>query len=189
MNLYLHEIEDFKVVRGDTLRSPGLRNPDGSLSPVRRGHRQPAVQPSELGSRHLGRRPPLLLRRAPGEERRLRLGPAHGLLDERDTGRVGVVMPHGVLFRGGVEAKIRQCLVEQDQLEAVIGLPPNLFYSTSIPACLLIFRASKPEERRNHVLFVDGSARFAKGRNQNFMSDDDTDADPGRLPHRGRPGR
>ena len=53
------------------------------------------------------------------------------------TGRVGVVMPHGVLFRGGAEAKIRQCLIEQDRLEAVIGLPPNLFYSTSIPACIL----------------------------------------------------
>jgi type I restriction enzyme M protein len=85
-------------------------------------------------------------------------------------------MPHGVLFRGGVEAKIRQCLVERDELEAVIGLPPNLFYSTTIPACLLIFRADRPADRKNHVLFVDGSARFQKGRNQNYMSEDDYQA-------------
>ena len=92
------------------------------------------------------------------------------------TGRVGVVMPNGVLFRGGAEKSIRQCLVEQDQLEAVIGLPPNLFYSTTIPACLLIFRATKPAERQGHVLFVDGSARFVKGRKQNQMSEPDIEA-------------
>lgn len=93
-----------------------------------------------------------------------------------DTGRVGVVMPHGVLFRGGAEGQIRQCLIEKDLLEAVIGLPPNLFYSTTIPACLLIFRAVKSEERRNHVLFIDAAARFSKGKNQNVMGDADVTA-------------
>jgi type I restriction enzyme M protein len=67
-------------------------------------------------------------------------------------------------------------LVEADQLEAVIGLPGNLFYSTSIPACLLIFRSDKPDTRRGQVLFVDGSARFTKGRNQNQMSAEDVQA-------------
>ena len=105
------------------------------------------------------------------------------------TGRVGVVMPHGVLFRGGAEARIRQCLIEKDLLDAVIGLPPNLFYSTSIPACLLIFRDQKPAERKDHVLFVDGSARFAKGKNQNQMTDDDIKRPHRRLPHRRRPRR
>jgi type I restriction enzyme M protein len=92
------------------------------------------------------------------------------------TGRVGVVMPHGVLFRGGAEGDIRRCLVANDQLEAVIGLPPNLFYSTSIPASLLIFRGMKVPDRRAHVLFVDGSKRFEKGRNQNRMRSDDVEA-------------
>jgi type I restriction enzyme M protein len=86
-----------------------------------------------------------------------------------DGGRVGVVMPHGVLFRGGAEAKIRQCLIEDDRLEAVIGLPPNLFYSTSIPACILVFRSQKPPARKGHVLFVDGAARFTKAKNRNEM--------------------
>lgn len=85
-------------------------------------------------------------------------------------------MPHGVLFRGGTEQRIRQCLIENDQLEAVIGLPPNLFYSTTIPACLLIFRSRKTRVRRGQVLFVDGSARFARGKNQNLMSQSDVDA-------------
>ena len=84
-------------------------------------------------------------------------------------------MPHGVLFRGGAEARIRQCLIEDDRIEAVIGLPSNLFYSTSIPASLLVFRAEKNETRRNHILFIDASARFAKGKNQNTMSAADVD--------------
>jgi type I restriction enzyme M protein len=91
-------------------------------------------------------------------------------------GRVGVVMPHGVLFRGGAESRIRECLIQGDLLEAVIGLPPNLFYSTAIPACLLIFRAQKPEARRGSVLFVDGSKRFMKGRSQNQMVASDIEA-------------
>jgi type I restriction enzyme M protein len=89
------------------------------------------------------------------------------------SGRVGVVMPHGVLFRGGAEARVRQCLLERDLFDAVIGLPPNLFYSTAIPACILVFRGQKTADRKNHVLFVDGSARFAKGKNQNRMTDED----------------
>jgi len=87
-----------------------------------------------------------------------------------ETGRVGVVMPHGVLFRGGAEKQIRQGLVESDLLEAVIGLPPNLFYSTGIPACLLIFRASKLAQRKGGVLFVDGSTQFTKAKNQNRLT-------------------
>jgi type I restriction enzyme M protein len=87
-----------------------------------------------------------------------------------ETGRVGIVMPHGVLFRSGAEAAIRQHLIENDMLEAVIGLAPNLFYGTTIPACLLIFRASKSKERKKHVLFIDGSRRFTKGKNQNELS-------------------
>jgi type I restriction enzyme M protein len=63
--------------------------------------------------------------------------------------------------------------VKTDRLDAVIGLPPNLFYSTSIPACLLIFQAARPERYRGHLLFVDASKRFRKGKNQNSMADED----------------
>lgn len=95
-------------------------------------------------------------------------------MDDVD-GRVGVVMPHGVLFRGGKEAVIREQLIRSNLLEAVIGLPNNLFYSTSIPVCLLIFRAKKDAARTDKVLFVDAKARFTSGKNQNTMSDDDID--------------
>ena len=82
-------------------------------------------------------------------------------------------MPHGVLFRGEREAQIRQCLLGRICWRRSWRCPANLFYSTNIPACILIFRKDKPGERSGHVLFVDGSQRFVKGRNQNTMSEDD----------------
>lgn len=85
-------------------------------------------------------------------------------------------MPHGVLFRGGREADMRRWVIENDLLEAVIGLPNNLFYSTTIPVCLLIFRAIKQAERQGHVQFIDARARFKPGKNQNTMDEADVDA-------------
>jgi type I restriction enzyme M protein len=176
MNLFLHEIEDFKVVRGDTLRDPGLRNPDGSLQQFDVVIANPPFSLQNWGAdlwpadgRSFCGVPPA----KNGDYAWIQ----HMVSTMKpDTGRVGVVMPHGVLFRGGSEAKIRQCLIEQDRLEAVIALPAGLFYSTGIPACILVFKATKAEERRNQVLFVDGSARFTKGKNQNHMSEDDMEA-------------
>jgi type I restriction enzyme M protein len=84
---------------------------------------------------------------------------------------VATVMPHGVLFRGGVERDIRRQLIEEDLLEAVIGLPPNLFYGTPIPACILVLRApkAKPRNRRETVLFINADAEFASGRTQSLL--------------------
>jgi type I restriction enzyme M protein len=82
------------------------------------------------------------------------------------TGRVGVIVPHGVLFRGGAEGKIRQQLIEENLLDAVIGLPANLFYGTGIPAAILVFKRSKIDRR---VLFVDASREFEAGSNQNRL--------------------
>ena len=86
-----------------------------------------------------------------------------------------MVLPHGVLFRGGQEAAIRQRVLDDDLLEAVIGLPANLFYSTSIPTCILVFRApgTKAEERQDGVLFIDASKRFAKAKNRNVLTSAD----------------
>ena len=88
-------------------------------------------------------------------------------------GRLGVVMPHGVLFRGGSEAKIRQGMLQEDLFEAVIGLAPNLFYGTSIPAAILVLNRSKPPKRRRKVLFIDASGAFEEGGNQNRLRDED----------------
>lgn len=86
-------------------------------------------------------------------------------------GVLATVMPHGVLFRGGEEGKIRKGIIEADLLEAVIGVGPNLFYGTGIPAAILILRAkdSKPAERRGKVLFVNADAEFESGRAQNYL--------------------
>lgn len=86
-------------------------------------------------------------------------------------GMLATVMPHGVLFRGGAEQKIRAGFVADDALEAVIGLPPNLFYGTGIPACILVMRAkdTKPPERRGKVLFINADAEYHAGRAQNFL--------------------
>ena len=87
-------------------------------------------------------------------------------------GRLGVVLPHGILFRGGAEGKIRQGFLQDDKIEAVIGLPSNLFYGTGIPACILIVNNNKTVERRNKVLIVNGSLDFVEGKNQNTLSDE-----------------
>ena len=88
-------------------------------------------------------------------------------------GRLAVVMPHGVLFRGAAEGKIRQGLLQQDLFEAVIGLSPNLFYGTGIPASILVLNRDKPPGRQRKVLFIDASREFGEGINQNRLRDED----------------
>ena len=83
------------------------------------------------------------------------------------TGRMGVVVPHGVLFRGSSEGKIRQKLIEENLLDAVIGLPEKLFFGTGIPAAILIFKKHKVDDK---VLFIDASREFEAGKNQNHLS-------------------
>ena len=92
-----------------------------------------------------------------------------------DTGRVGVIMPHGVLFRGSSEGKIRQQLIEENLLEAVIGLPANLFFGTGIPASILLF--NKAKGNNTDVLFIDASKGYEAGKNQNKLRDNDKVSD------------
>jgi type I restriction enzyme M protein len=103
----------------------------------------------------------------------------HMLAVTKEGGTVASIMPHGVLFRGGGEAEIRKGLVENDLLEAVIGLAPNLFYGTGIPACILVLRQRKYDgarvisgksfERQGKVLFINADREFFEGRAQNFL--------------------
>jgi len=103
----------------------------------------------------------------------------HMLAVTRDGGMVATVMPHGVLFRGGEERTIRAGIIEDDLLEAVIGVAPSLFYGTGIPACILVLRqrvqnganrvSGKPAERRGKVLFINADREFSEGRAQNHL--------------------
>lgn len=178
MNLYLHGVEDFTIKRGDTFRDPKLLDGD-RLRKFDVVIANPPFSLDNWPADTWGKDPH---KRALGGI----VPPAkngdwawvqHMLATMRpDTGRVGVVMPHGVLFRGGREKDMRRHVVDNELLDAVIGLPNNLFYSTTIPVCLLIFRATKPEQREGQVLFVDARHRFAPARNQNTLDDDDVTA-------------
>jgi len=88
------------------------------------------------------------------------------------SGKVGVIVPHGVLFRSGAEGRIREALIKENLLEAVIGLPENLFFGTGIPAAIMIFNKAK---EREEVLFIDASKGFEKGTRQNKLRDEDID--------------
>jgi type I restriction enzyme M protein len=85
------------------------------------------------------------------------------------SARMAVVLPQGALFRKAAEGKIRQALLEEDLIEAVIGLAPNLFYGTQLAGSIMVLRRRKPSERKNKVLVVDASSLFRKGRAQNFL--------------------
>ena len=94
-------------------------------------------------------------------------------LDENGT--MAVVLPHGVLFRGAAEGHIRKHLIkEKNYLDAVIGLPANIFYGTSIPTCILVLKKSR--EHKDNILFIDASQNFGKATNQNYLQDEDLDA-------------
>ena len=93
----------------------------------------------------------------------------HMIKSMNSTGRMTVVLPHGALFRKGAEGKIRQALLEQDLLEAVIGLGPNIFYGTQLAACVMVFKQNKLAEKKGKVLFIDASDQIRVGRAQNFL--------------------
>jgi type I restriction enzyme M protein len=90
----------------------------------------------------------------------------------KDDGMLAVVVPHGVLFRGGAEGRIREGMLGADVIEAVVGLAPNLFYGAGIPAAILVCRKNKPAERRGKVLIVNGDATFQPGKAQNYLTDE-----------------
>jgi len=87
-------------------------------------------------------------------------------------GKLGIVLPHGVLFRGSAEGKIREGILKDDILEAVVGLPAKLFYNTGIPASILIVNKNKPAHLKNKVIFIDASKDYKEGKNQNQLEDE-----------------
>lgn len=96
----------------------------------------------------------------------------HGIYHLKPSGRMAIVLPHGVLFRGAAEGTIRKAIIDKNYLDAVIGLPSNLFYSTGIPTVILVFRKDR---KTNDVLFIDASQHFEKDKKQNRLREEDID--------------
>jgi len=170
MNMFLHDVEDFKIVREDTLRNPAFFEGD-ELRTFDCVIANPPFSLKDWGAENwvndpYGRN----IAGVPPEGNGDMAWVQHMIKSMKDkTGRMAVVLPHGALFRKGAEGKIRKALIEMDLLEAVIGLGPNLFYGTSLAACILIFRTNKIKARKKKVLIVDGSAEIRVGRAQNFL--------------------
>jgi len=173
MNMFLHDINDARIEWGDTLLDPKLleddklmrfevvvANPPFSLD--KWGANLAEKEQKSHNRWHRGVPP-----KSKGDYAFI----SHMVETATEgTGRVGVVVPHGVLFRGGAEGRIRQALIEENLLDAVIGLPPNLFFGTGIPAAILIFRKDRSD--RTDVLFIDASHEFEPGKNKNRLREE-----------------
>lgn len=170
MNMFLHGMDSFEIAWGDTLRNPRLHEGD-QLSRFDIVVANPPFSLDKWGQDQAGADPYLRFQRGlPPKSKADYAFICHMIETAREgTGRVGVVVPHGVLFRGAAEGKIRQQLIQENLLEAVIGLPANLFFGTGIPAAILIFNKGKTA---GDVLFIDSSREFKDGKNQNHLTED-----------------
>jgi len=170
MNMFLHDVNQPSIKWGDTIRNPlhhegdnlmrfnvVTANPPFSLD--KWGHGFAQNDPFKRFWRGL---PP----KSTGDYAFITHMIESTYLEPGQNGRLGVVVPHGVLFRGGSEGKIRQQFIEENLLDAVIGLPANLFYGTGIPAALLIFKRDRTDKK---VLFIDASREFKQGTTQNYL--------------------
>jgi type I restriction enzyme M protein len=97
----------------------------------------------------------------------------HMVASLKTTGRMATIMPHGVLFRGGSEKEIRQKMVDANIIEAIISLPPALFYGTGIPACVIVINKNKPDALRDKILFINADAEYGEGKVQNHLRPED----------------
>jgi len=170
MNMFLHGEDNHKVEWGDTIRNPRLLDAEGNLMTFDIVTANPPFSLDKWGHDEAKDDPHGRFRRGVPPKTK---GDYAFILHMIETlkprvGRMGVVVPHGVLFRGSSEGKIRQKLIEENLLDAVIGLPEKLFYGTGIPAAILIFKRGRKDS--DPVLFIDASREFKPGKNQNLLS-------------------
>jgi type I restriction enzyme M protein len=167
MNMFLHGLDTARIERGDTIRNPKLAE-DDTLMRFNVVVANPPFSLDKWGADTAASdKYKRFWRGIPPKSRGDYAFISHMVETMTETdGRVGVVVPHGVLFRGGAEGLIRQRFIEENLLDGVIGLPVNLFFGVGIPAALLLFRRNKADRT---VLFVDASREFAEGKNQNRL--------------------
>lgn len=171
MNMILHNITRFTIENGDTLEDPLIL--DGGVP--RKFDRILANPPfSQNYSRATLKFPSRFREWCPETGKKADLMfVQHMLASLKADGLAATVMPHGVLFRGGKEKLIRELLINDDVIEAIISLPPGLFYGTGIPACVIVLNKNKPDPLRDQVLFINADREFAEGKNQNKLRPED----------------
>jgi type I restriction enzyme M protein len=172
MNMFLHGFDNATVRWGDTLRNPKLKEGD-SLMKFDTVVANPPFSLKKWGADEAANdKYNRFWRGVPPKSKGDWAFITHMIETTYEgKGKVGVVVPHGVLFRGGSEGKIRQKTIEENLLEAVIGLPANLFFGTGIPAAVMIFNRGKG--KNTNVLFIDSSQHFEAGKNQNILREED----------------
>ncbi|WP_269900679.1 type I restriction-modification system subunit M [Paenalcaligenes faecalis] len=173
MNMFLHGVYSADIRKGDTLGSP-QHTQDGELMSFDRVIANPPFSLKKWGKDEAdndpyGRFPYGTPPKDAGDLAFVQ----HMIASLNAEGMAGVVMPHGVLFRGASEKRIREGILNDDLLEAVIGLPSGLFYGTGIPACLLIINKNKPADRKGKVLFINAELEYQEGSKQNSLRPQD----------------
>ncbi|HFD87663.1 MAG TPA: type I restriction-modification system subunit M [Gammaproteobacteria bacterium] len=171
MNMILHNITRFSIENGDTLEDPQILD-NGQIRKFDRVLANPPF--SQNYSRANMTFPQRFREWCPETGKKADLMfVQHMLASLKPDGHMATVMPHGVLFRGGKEKMIREIFINDDVIEAIISLPPGLFYGTGIPACVLVCNKSKPDELRDKILFINADREFAEGKNQNKLRPED----------------
>lgn len=171
MNMILHNITRFTIENGDTLEDPLILE-NGQ---VRKFDRVLANPPfSQNYSRANMKFPTRFREWCPETGKKADLMfVQHMLASLKPRGHMATIMPHGVLFRGGKEKLIREIFINDDVIEAIISLPPGLFYGTGIPACVIVANKSKPEAMQSKILFINADREYAEGKAQNKLRPED----------------
>ena len=173
MNMFLHGVFNADIRKGDTLGNP-KHTQGGELMVFDRVIANPPFSLKKWGkdaadNDPYGRYPYGTPPKNAGDLAFIQ----HMIASLNAEGKMGVVVPHGVLFRGSSEKRIRKGILKEDLLEAVIGLPSALFYGTGIPATLLIINKNKPSVRKGKILFINGELEYQEGKNQNRLREQD----------------
>ena len=174
MNMFLHAEDNHRIEWGDTLRNPKLLDGKGLLKHFDIVVANPPFSLEKWGHEAAADDPHKRFRRGVPPRTKADYAFILHMVEtmKPGTGRMAVVVPHGVLFRGAAEGKIRQKLIEENLLDVVIGLPEKLFYGTGIPAAILVLRKKKTDDK---VLFIDASRDYQDGKNQNVLRRQDLD--------------
>lgn len=171
MNMFLHGFDNATIRWGDTIRNPKLKEGD-ALMKFDTVVANPPFSLDKWGADEAASdKYNRFWRGVPPKSKGDWAFISHMIETLNEHGKAGVVVPHGVLFRGSSEGKIRQKTIEDNILEAVIGLPANLFFGTGIPAAILVF--NKAKDKNKNVLFIDASQQFESGKNQNKLRESD----------------